>query len=242
MPNWCYQSLEVRGPSHELDSFVDAMQVTEPNKDGVMQTSVELNQMCPVDDRTFAYKTITDDDGNERLIKTYATLSENGFDGYAHCVEIWGTKWGACHIQWSGIKGKYPVHIYFESAWSPASGLIRAISTKFPTLIFGLSYTEEADFFAGYEIFQNGKQVDEYNAGVVTCEEAEKYLADFTAKSEADNTEVSQESWDTYYEMMSEATQARDEKLEMAFTKGMNNYSKFYSAKPPKAKVITAPF
>lgn len=242
MPNWCYQNLEVRGPSHELDSFVDAMQVTEPDKTGAMQTTVELNQMCPVDDRTFAYKTITDDEGNEKLIKTYATLSENGFDGYGHCVEIWGTKWGACHIQWNGTKGKYPVHIYFESAWSPASGLIRAISTKFPTLIFGLSYTEEADFFAGYEIFQNGKQVGEYNAGVVVSEEADKYLADFTAKSEADNTEVSQENWDTYYDMISEATYARNEKLETAFTKGMNNYSKSYSAKPPKAKVITAPF
>ena len=69
MPNWCYQNLEVRGPSHDLDSFVDAMQVTEPDSTGAMRTTVELNQMCPVDDRTFAYKTITDDEGNEKLIK-----------------------------------------------------------------------------------------------------------------------------------------------------------------------------
>jgi len=242
MPNWCYQNLEVRGPSHDLDSFVDAMQVTEPDKTGAMQTTVELNQMCPVDDRTFAYKTITDEAGVEKLIKTYATLSENGFDGYGHCVEIWGTKWGACHIVWDGKKGNYPIKIYFESAWSPACGLISAISSKFPTLLFGLEFTEEADFFAGCEVYQNGKTITTYDAGSAETPEADAFLAEIQRKAQVDETEVSDTDWETYYDLCYQAREVRDEKLLKFFTKSMNDFGKSYSSKPPKAKVITEPF
>ena len=237
MPNWCYQNLEVRGPSHDLDSFIDAMQVTEPDSAGVMQTSVELNQMCPVDDRTFAYKTVTTKEGKEQLIKTYATFSEDGFDGYAHCVEIWGTKWGACHIVWDGKKGKYPIRIYFESAWSPACGLIKAISSKFPTLLFGLEYTEEADFFAGCELYQNGNIINTHEIGTAESEEADAFLAEIQGKAQADNTEVSESDWETYYNMCSEAREIRDEKLLKVFAKSMNDFGKSYSSKPPKGKV-----
>ena len=236
MPNWCYQNLEVRGPSYDLDSFIDAMQVTEPDNAGVMQTSVELNQMCPTDSRTFAYKTVTTKEGKEQLIKTYATFSEDGFDGYAHCVEIWGTKWGACHIVWDGKKGKYPIRIYFESAWSPACGLIKAISSKFPTLLFGLEYTEEADFFAGCELYQNGNIINTHEIGTAESEEADAFLAEIQGKAQADNTEVSESDWETYYNMCSEAREIRDEKLLKAFTKSMNDFGKSYSSKPLKGK------
>lgn len=52
------------------------------------------------------------------------------------------------------------VELFFESAWSPVDGLIQTISGQFPTLIFGVSMTEEANFFAGYFVFQNKEATD----------------------------------------------------------------------------------
>lgn len=242
MPNWCYQNLEVRGPSPDIDEFLDAMQQSVADPNGEMHTVNQLNHLCPLDERTYAYKTITDKDGNATLIKTYATLEENGFDGYEHACSVWGTKWGACDIEVNSERGKYPLHIRFESAWSPASGLIKGISAKYPTLIFGLRYTEEADFFAGYEIIQNGKIYYSADIGSIDSKEAEEWLAtqEQLAKS---NPEIKEQDYmDTFYEMCDEARLVRDDKLELQYQQQMNSYAKYYSAKPPKAKVITAPF
>jgi len=242
MPNWCYQNLEIRGPKSDIDEFFDAMQQSVPDSEGVIHTTSELNHLCPLDERTYAYKTITDKDGNEKLIRTYATMEENGFDGYNHAVEVWGTKWGACDLEVNSRKGKYPLHIYFTSAWSPASGLIRGISTKYPTLIFGLRYTEEADFFAGYEIVQNGKIRHTANAGSANTVEADEWLETQKQLAES-NPEIKEcDYMDTYYDMCNEARELRDDKLETGYQKVMNSFSRCYSAKPPKEKVMTTPF
>ena len=234
MPNWCYQNLEVRGPTSDVDKFYEAIKVTEPDREGAMVTSDELNHICPLDERTFAYKTMTNAEGEEYIIKTYATLEENGFDGYKHAVEVWGTKWGACHIEVRSEQGECPLHIYFESAWSPASGLIKAISTKFPTLVFGLQFTEEADFYSGYQLFQNGEIRYEGDTGQADTKDAEAWLVTQQELAKTNPEIKEDEMYDQYYEMVSKATELRNELLENKYEKAMSSFSKFYTAKPPK--------
>jgi hypothetical protein len=220
---------------------VEALYVSEPNSDGVIEKRLDMNQLCPVDERTYVYETTTDSEGNERLIKTYSTLEKHGFDGYAHCVEVWGTKWGACRPEI--IRTKPNVFIYFESAWSPANGLVRAISTKFPTLVFGMYYTEEADFYSGIELFQNGKLVATHDTGTVDCTEEEQWLNEQQKKAEESGQEMPETVWHEFYEKCSEKSLARDEKLESLFVKSMNDFGKNYSSRPPKAQVKhKAPF
>lgn len=59
--------------------------------------------------------------------------------------------------------------IYFESAWNPAVDLLRAVSRAYPTLVFGVHYSEEANAFLGWKVFHAGVQVEgeEINTEVV---------------------------------------------------------------------------
>lgn len=163
MPNWCYNRLTVQGQQDELNRFVSAIKAVPQdglNDDvsdvGDPEAYVWLNQLVPLDPRSSATRTVKNQDGEDITFSVFAEPEQDGFDGYAHAVERWGSKWGACRatiVDSSATK----VQIRFDSAWGPADKLIQTISGQFPTLVFGLSFTEEADFFAGYIVFLDGE-------------------------------------------------------------------------------------
>jgi hypothetical protein len=94
--------------------------------------------------------------------------AEDGFDGYQNALDVWGSKWGAYDIQpngaWHEVLDKEDYHditFNYQSAWSPARGLIQRISAQFPTLAFGVWYTEEGMGFAGWELYKGGEEISE---------------------------------------------------------------------------------
>jgi hypothetical protein len=85
-------------------------------------------------------------------------------DWYDWANANWDTKWGACDVEFdedSFSEESNSIDLHWESAWSPAVGLIRNISAQFPELVFGMHFTEEANFFAGFMVFHNGEMTDE---------------------------------------------------------------------------------
>jgi hypothetical protein len=74
-------------------------------------------------------------------------------------VNNWGTKWFPDNVEKS-IETNY-AEISFWTAWSPPSGIINALSEKFPELRFILWYEECGMDFSGYQIWENGVCVDE---------------------------------------------------------------------------------
>ena len=75
---------------------------------------------------------------------------------------------GAYDIQpngaWHEVLDKEDYHditFNYQSAWSPARGLIQRISAQFPTLAFGVWYTEEGMGFAGWELYKGGEEISE---------------------------------------------------------------------------------
>lgn len=164
MPNWCSQRLEVRGPSTDVVRFKVATQTDKTEGD-----ERSLNHLFPIPDELTA--TVegwnSDEDEQSKLEKAYANnLDKYGYKSwYDWALENWGTKWGACDvyencdvvISRDGKSSTYSLH--FNSAWSPAVGLISKISEMFPSLMFGLMFTEEAHFFAGFTVYKNGEMV-----------------------------------------------------------------------------------
>ena len=159
MPNHVDNRLTITGDKTELIRFVSA--AYEGNED------YNFNKLVPLDPRASKVVRWEKEDGTEQVFGAFSS-AEDGFDGYNHAIDVWGTKWGAYDIQaggaWNEILDKEDYHditFYYQSAWSPAGKLIRKISAQFPTLAFGVWYTEEGMGFCGWELYKGGQEVAE---------------------------------------------------------------------------------
>ena len=178
MPNWCTQYGEVRGTNKELKRFVEAIRVEQDDEWKSLpehnRSYWSLNQLFPIP--TELHETIsggygTNEDGTKKpeqiaLEEQQAkNVAKYGYkDWYDWAYANWDTKWGACNIEFDEDTfqdGNNSIQLSWESAWSPAVGLIKNISAQFPELVFGMHFTEEADFFAGYMVIHNGEIVAE---------------------------------------------------------------------------------
>ena len=178
MPNWCTQYGEVRGTNQELKRFVEAIRVEQDDEWKALpehnRSYWSLNQLFPIP--TELHETIsggygTNEDGTKKpeqiaLEEQQAkNVAKYGYkDWYDWAYANWDTKWGACNLEFDEDTfqdGNNSIQLSWESAWSPAVGLIKNISAQFPELIFGMHFTEEADFFAGYMVIHNGEIVAE---------------------------------------------------------------------------------
>jgi len=172
MPNWCYNELEVHGETSELQRFVDATKTTYKDEEtGETKKEVGLNHLfpCPKELSDTVSGFLGDGEEQKKLEEQQKrNIEKYGHqDWYSWCNANWGTKWGACDFDWTSFfddkmeeKAQY-IGAYFQSAWSPAEGLIKEISKQFPTLVFSLVYTEESHAFAGCSVFRDGKLLAE---------------------------------------------------------------------------------
>jgi hypothetical protein len=159
MPNHCDNRLTITGDKEELKRFV-----FRTHKGG---NDYDFNYLVPLDPR--ASKEIRNErpDGTVQVFSAFSN-AEDGFDGYQNAIDVWGSKWGAYDIQpngaWHEVLDKEDYHditFNYQSAWSPARGLIQRISKQFPTLAFGVWYTEEGMGFAGWELYKDGEEIAE---------------------------------------------------------------------------------
>jgi len=166
MPNHVDNRLTVTGGETELKQFISATHLGENEYD--------FNKLVPLDPR--ASKKIVNiikETGVEQVFSAFADADTDGFDGYNHACQMWGSKWGAYDIQPSGawhqvlVNGDYrDVAFTYNSAWSPAGELMRRISAQFPTLSFGTWYTEEGMGFCGWELYKDGELIGNGSANM----------------------------------------------------------------------------
>ena len=174
MPNWCYQHAEVRGSNAQLRRFIDAIRIEKTPEWEALPSyeriDWDLNQLFPIpnelhetvsggyapnDDGTKSEKQIALEEQREKNIAKYGHK-----DWYDWALANWDTKWGACQVSFDEDTfddTSTSIHLYWESAWGPAVGLIKKISEQFDELLFGFHMTEEANFFAGYVVIHAGE-------------------------------------------------------------------------------------
>ena len=174
MPNWCYNNLEVHGEVSELQRLVDATKTTHKDEEtGETEEIVGLNHLfpCPEELSNTVSGWLGDGEEQKKLEKQQkANIKKYGHkDWYDWCCANWGTKWGASDFDWTSsfdkndkveVDAKY-INAYFQSAWSPAEGLVKEISKQFPTLVFSIVYTEESDAVVGCSVFRDGNLLGE---------------------------------------------------------------------------------
>lgn len=97
MPNWCDLELRVLdGGCEELREFISG-------KDSMgRQADVTFHKLIPMPDNIFR------GDLGEEERKLYGK-----YNWYDWSIEHWGTKWDACHVQYT------PECVMFSTAWCP---------------------------------------------------------------------------------------------------------------------------
>lgn len=173
MPNWCSNTMTVKGPKPELKRFLKSLKVKEMRKKGEIkddkwvitgEEEVEvdsLNHLDPIPQALLdtVSGSVPEDKKAEHQQQMQDNLDKYGYkDWYDYANAVWGSKWGAGEVGVSNDDyDTGSVSLYYQSAWSPCNGLIARISKQFPKLVFGVVYTEEAEFFAGWVVIHNGE-------------------------------------------------------------------------------------
>jgi len=160
-------------------------------------------------------KELTGDDLEK--LRNYLMSAYGASDWYEWCCSHWGTKWGdtdtdlTSHpFDHSNPEGQLDeisdsdteITLSYQTAWSPATGLVTHISELYPNLIFQVVSTEESEMFAVWEVVHNGTIIGE---GSGDCE----IPAEIGNLYESEN----EDTHDLYYEALSEWQNERTDKL-----------------------------
>jgi hypothetical protein len=137
MPNWCYNSLYVKGDTKELSKFIDKGKEYNEN-DIDMKSDLSMKNFLPI---------------------------KGKWNSDSAC-DAWGTKWDIqanLHYEEDDGLACYD----FDSAWSPPITFINRVSKLFKKLSFLLNYNEPGMNFSGSYQVQNGevKQDDFLDSG-----------------------------------------------------------------------------
>jgi hypothetical protein len=224
MPNWCYNYMTVMGNKREIAKFVKDITVAEIQPQGIyprVTVEYDMNKLVPLDPRGSKEIKTTNADGVETTFSAFSSASD-GFDGYLDALETWGSKWGACRPEiddTTPLAGKITVR--YESAWSPADGLIQKISALYPNLIFGTSSDEESRAFVCWSVFHSGNIIE---AGERDPQYLTPELLELSKKAEAEDAEegLLEEWWEAHSEWNNELLDQCDTDMSAC----MNEYKK----------------
>jgi hypothetical protein len=206
--------MSLSGSKREIKKFIKDITVSEENYD--------INKLVPLDPRASEERTVKNLDGTERTVTVFA---EGSFDGYLDAIETWGSKWGACDVEIDN-----PESIRFTSAWSPCTPLFLAVSKMYPNVIFSIISTEEAQFFACYEVIHNGETVWGESIDPTRYPHEVQAIAD---KAEEEDTA---EAWEAWYEAESDWRHHIDDRLDTDCSLVTKQYIKHVAKSKRRAK------
>lgn len=166
MPNYCFNTLQIKGTRPELEKF----------KSGVMSKKTLLDFkriISPSSHKQYTRKKWMLETTEER--KKWGNFNQYWFNkgGYEWCVFNWGTKWNAFDID---LKEEEDVLKYrFVTAWSPPLQIIAEAINKYPNLEFIISYYEEGNRFGGTMTGKDGlvSEDERYNIICYFCKDCE---------------------------------------------------------------------
>ena len=168
MPNWCSNNLSMSGPPDQVRAILDAVRPS----DGADDEKLRLTKFMPQ----------PVDEAGELI------------DGVSWQYDNWGTKWGDCDT--SIISEEYTSNLgsgslTYNTAWGPASGLMKEISRLHPNVTMDIEYEEPGMNFLGIEQYLNGELVHEqhheynFDDGFIKLEDG--YKVDFDTDWDDEN-------------------------------------------------------
>jgi hypothetical protein len=134
MPNWCNNSVTIRGPKEKIESFQKFLD------DNNGKDWFDFFHPCPQELKDVGNVPFNET-GNAALIEKYGYS-----DWYSWSVDNWGTKWNCDAQDWSSDGES--ITFWFDSAWSPPIALYSFIEQDGEFEVVG-DYLEEGMQFIG---------------------------------------------------------------------------------------------
>jgi len=148
MPNWCFNTINVSGPRHEVKKFLKAVSSNQENR------HLDFNGVVPMPEEIRDTNSPNlNEELSKILIKKYGSE-----DWYSWTLKNWGTKWNPeCLDGWdetfSEENKTLDITINCQTAWSPPTEFLINASKIYPALVFSNDFYEEGNCFVGqYEI------------------------------------------------------------------------------------------
>ena len=184
MPNWCSNTVEIRGSEEAVAAFVMAAKGSHacyngcaafgsspwPAHDEVRlraltrvpaELASAVQEFCfnalypvPEDFRRFPY-----DDEQARKVGD-AVGEERAYGGYRWQSDHWGTKWDVSDIYIDYGPASF-ILLEFSTAWGPPISFFEKVCGDFPELTFELTFHEGGMGFAGKCTFDHGELIEE---------------------------------------------------------------------------------
>lgn len=214
MPNWCYNRMSVTGDRESLVKLTKAIarehdpSLAETTM-GVKQVDYDLTVLFPVPEElrisAMFLNSETDNPEHQELLKKYeANKAKYGHTTwYDWAINNWSTKWSPRIEEWT--INDYPngseIYAYYETAWSPADGLICEVSKQFPTLLFVVSSDEEGRSFSCVGAFSNGEMVAEAGCELSANKVPEQFREAYARIDKEIETGTSDGGYDAWDEM-----------------------------------------
>ena len=162
MPNWCENTLTIEGPKDELQKFLKFIGKGEEIAKKFIPYPKEFKKQDKV--ASDYQEMLSKLDKNSR--KLACAIHDSPRDsynmgGYNWCCVNWGVKWD---FDFEDIdSGKDYIQVIFNTAWSPPTPVIHAISKRFPKLLLELQYREEGMCFEGTYEAQGGEVLNDFS-------------------------------------------------------------------------------
>jgi len=135
MPNWCENTLIVKGERTEIERF---------KNDGMNEGKWKISSYLPTPQELLDNEVGSDEKRTE-LRRKY------GFDNwYDWRLANYGCKWD-CEAESCSVNflEDGSLSIWFDSPWSPPIEFLKIVQVRYPELDFKLLYMEGGCFFAG---------------------------------------------------------------------------------------------
>jgi len=161
MPNWCQNTLIIKGPTEDVTRLLEAVEGSD--------TKLSLRKIITTPEELQSKSSPNrDEDDVKRLTELYGAK-----DWYDWQVANWGTKWDIEATIYDDSMSRSPgystytdpeervVQMSFDSAWSPPIPAIAMLAKQFPNTNIYHSYDESGCDFAGYNMYSKGRCIKE---------------------------------------------------------------------------------
>ncbi len=148
MPNWCENTLTIKGPDKTIKKFIKIAKARG--------TALSLNKFFPMPKELENTRAPALDNTKHQRAQNKRLRGKYGYDNwYDWRCHNWGIKWDvtAQLVEQTNGRASY----LFDSPWAPPEAWLDTVAKKYPDLRFTLKYSEPGMGFRGCRIVKDTK-------------------------------------------------------------------------------------
>lgn len=159
MPNWCSNDLYLVGPEADVTACAEFIKSDK--------RVIDFDKIVPYPARFREMDRICEEWQNNNPGGNWVNCPKDGYNGggYDWCVSHWGTKWNSDRADEPTVRphsdkpGYVVWHARFDTAWTPPTPVIAALSSKYRTVLMVLKYYECGCGFKGDFRVRHGRVI-----------------------------------------------------------------------------------